>query len=135
MSSLVAQKGEPRRVILKCSAKKSQQMKEISAMPKDRTSMAYSSISIAIKGGGARKPQTDITAKHLTKINAGLAKDQLVRTYPANLNTRSSNYYPGKAIKAGAQMVCINFQGKCEDSDDRCVDPIRGQAKSPNCEC
>eukprot|EP00746_Dinoflagellata_sp_MGD_P140033 gnl/MRDRNA2_/MRDRNA2_73352_c0_seq1.p1 gnl/MRDRNA2_/MRDRNA2_73352_c0~~gnl/MRDRNA2_/MRDRNA2_73352_c0_seq1.p1 ORF type:complete len:530 (-),score=106.28 gnl/MRDRNA2_/MRDRNA2_73352_c0_seq1:20-1498(-) len=101
---------------------------------------------IILKGGihfdSALKPIVAMTKKLVASVTMAMytvdvqaiAKKRLdtdapfIRTYPHQLSTSSVNYSPGSAFKAGVQMVCINFQGRCKTPKDICSAPIRAKA-------
>jgi len=86
----------------------------------------YTSKSIEVSGS--------ISNSELHHIQSALNRGALVRTYPSKYETHSGNYHPGSAFGAQAQMICVNFQGKC-NGDKVCRDPVRGSAKGNDCNC
>lgn len=73
----------------------------------------------------------------VTRIKGLRSQQALVRTQHCDDNYYTQNYPPGKALAAGAQMVCMHFTGLCRqgDQDAACPIPVRGKPEGGICSC
>jgi len=127
MASLAVKDG-PRRIILKGKSHPDYAFAQIVAMNKEASRGTYVSESIKMDCDGISDAQVE-------KMKTHIKKGTLVRTYPCNFAQSSENYPPGRAFSAKAQMVCVNYQGTCEEKEATCPKPLRGKSHGGTCEC
>eukprot|EP00928_Gymnodinium_smaydae_P096211 TRINITY_DN8447_c0_g1_i1.p1 TRINITY_DN8447_c0_g1~~TRINITY_DN8447_c0_g1_i1.p1 ORF type:complete len:444 (+),score=37.26 TRINITY_DN8447_c0_g1_i1:69-1334(+) len=127
MSAVAATSGK-RFIILKSRTISTFALAPIVAMNEEAARGTYLSKSVKME---SKKPSEE----NVESIRELISEGKLVRTYPCNEAWNSKNYNPGLAFDARAQMVCVNFQGKCPSAEAVCREPVRGEKDSEDCEC
>lgn len=79
-------------------------------------------------------PSKNLSWEVYKGVKAQVDRPVLVRTYPNAMSANSGNYNPNIPLLAGAQMVCINIQGRCSQDRARCKQPVHMQPGG-DCQC
>lgn len=128
--------GDPKRKIIikgkKATVAALDDMISLDKKKKEEKDGAYLAKSISM--GSLLTPRT-VTSGNRAEIKAQKNMGKLIRTYTHLTLTHSGNYGPSDAYRAGAHMVCVNWQGACTTRHDVCRMPTFARADAEQCNC